>query len=52
MGANVTVMMKAVTAGNYFIQVGLFGGATDGAGKGIMLPDHFTRPYTLTVQQP
>jgi hypothetical protein len=52
MGANVTITMKAVTAGVHFVRAGIFTAPPDGAGKGIMLPDHFTHPYTLTVQQP
>jgi len=51
-GANVTVSMKAVTAGTYFVSVGIFSSAPDAAGAGIKPPALFSQPYTLTVSQP
>jgi hypothetical protein len=41
-----------VTAGDYYVQVSLFSAMPDFNGDGIVLPDHFTHTYTLTVQQP
>ena len=53
-GANVTLVAQAAVAGTYLIKVSPFSGAPAPAGE-IKLgvpPDHFTRPYTLTVTQP
>lgn len=52
MGANATVTMKAVTAGTVYLHVGVFSSPPPSAGKGVMLPDHFSHSYKLTVQQP
>jgi hypothetical protein len=50
-GGNVTVSMKRVTAGTYYVQVGVFSSPPGAAAGGVALPDHFTHPYLLTVTQ-
>jgi hypothetical protein len=53
-GANVTLTAEVATAGTYTVQVIPYLGWPDPAGEivGGLPPDHFTRPYTLTVTQP
>jgi hypothetical protein len=53
-GANVTWTGTIAVSGMYTIQVSPFAGAPKPSGEivGGMPPDHFTRPYTLTVTQP
>jgi hypothetical protein len=55
-GANVMLMSAAAdVAGTYKIQIVPFGGGPPAAGMTLAAappPDHFTRPYTLTVTQP
>jgi len=53
-GANVTLTADAMTAGTYTFQVSPFSGAPRVADEAVAMvpPDHFTRPYTLTVTQP
>jgi len=50
-GANTTVNAMNVAGGAYRIQVTAFSVTPRSAGKGAMAPDHFTRPYKLTVSQ-
>jgi hypothetical protein len=51
-GANVTIAGKVVTSGEHVVKVSIFSAAPESLGIGIVLPDHFTHTYTLTVQQP
>lgn len=53
-GANVTLMGTAMAAGTYKVGVQPFSGAPKAADKLVATvpPDHFTRPYTLVVNQP
>lgn len=41
-----------VGAGGHFVKVGVFAPRPAAAGTGPTLPEHVTRPYTLTVTQP
>jgi len=53
-GANVTLTAEVMTPGSYKFFIQPFAGAPPAAGEavGMVAPDHFTRPYTLTVTQP
>jgi hypothetical protein len=50
-GASLTLMVPNLTAGTYHVKVGVFGGHTEAVGRGTMVTDSFTRPYTLTITQ-
>jgi hypothetical protein len=39
-------------AGMYFLRVSPWAGAPAAMGEGAAMPDHFTRPYRLTLEQP
>ena len=53
-GANVMLTTEVMTAGTYKLVVQPFSGGPPPAGEVVAMvpPDHFTRPYTLTVTQP
>jgi len=53
-GANVMLTADVMTAGTYKLMVEPFSGGPRAVGEVVAMvpPDHFTRPYTLTVTQP
>jgi hypothetical protein len=50
-GGNIDVT-TAVARGPHRLEVRIFTLAPDTADEGMMVPDHFTKPYRLTVSQP
>jgi hypothetical protein len=49
-GGGLTVT-NAVTAGDYYVRVGLYNSVNTQVGNTVALPDNFTRPYRFTVTQ-
>ncbi len=51
-GAGVMLRKSLTQGGDYLVKVSVFAPVPPAEGKGTVLPDHFTRPYKLTVTQP
>ena len=50
LGGGLTVT-SPVTAGDYYVRVGLWTGVNTQVGNTMAVPDNFTRPYRFTVTQ-
>jgi hypothetical protein len=51
-GADVTINVNDLDAGKYLIKVTNFGSGFRLAGDATALPEHFTKPYEISVTQP
>jgi hypothetical protein len=51
-GGSLNTSAKVDMAGKYLLVVDIFSVEPDASAKEMMVPDSFTRPYTLTVSQP